>query len=239
MRSCSAFQAASAAFCSASFLLRPGAGAERLAADPGHRRERLGVVRALLAHHVLRDAERERRGQLLQRGLPVQPGAALGRVGQHRVEQLVHDLAGLVEAVLHVDGAEQRLQRVGEDAGLVPAAGDLLAAAEPDVRAQPVRAQPAGHVGERAHVHHRGAQLGQLPLGQVRVPVEERVGDHQAEHRVAEELQPLVGRQAAVLVRVRPVGEGATDQLGVQGDAERALQRGGFRTGAGNSAHAD
>ena len=68
-------------------------------------------------------------------------------------------------------------------------------------------AEAAPDVGERPHVDHRGPQLGQLPLGQLGVAPEERVRHDQAEHRVAEELQPLVGRQPAVLVRVRPVGQ--------------------------------
>ena len=50
------------------------------------------------------------------------------------------------------------------------------------------------------------------------------LGDHQAEHRVTEELEPLVGRQAAVLVRVGPVGQGKREQLGVHFDAERFKQ---------------
>ena len=90
------------------------------------------------------------------------------------VEQLVDDPVGGVEAVLEVDGAEQRLERVGEDAGLVPAAGGLLAAAEQQVGAEPVRADAAGDVGQRAHVHDRGAQLGQLALGEVGVLAVER-----------------------------------------------------------------
>ena len=82
--------------------------------------------------------------------------------------------------------------------------------------AEPVRAEPAGHVGQRARVDHAGPQLGQPPLGQVRVVVEQRGGDHHAEHRVAEELQPLVGGQAAVLVRVRAVGQRPLQQLGLE-----------------------
>ena len=49
----------------------------------------------------------------------------------------------------------------------------------------------------------------------------ERVGDHDAEHRVAEEFQAFVVRQPAVLVGVRAVGQGATQQLGVDRDTER------------------
>ena len=40
----------------------------------------------------------------------------------------------------------------------------------------------------------------------------ERVGDDEAQHRVAEELQALVGGQTAVLVGVRAVGQGALEQ---------------------------
>ena len=72
--------------------------------------------------------------------------------------------------------------------------------------------EAARDVGEGAHVDDGGAQLGQLALGQVGVGAVQRVGDDQAEHGVAEELQPLVGRQAAVLVGVRAVGQGALEQ---------------------------
>ena len=58
--------------------------------------------------------------------------------------------------------------RVGQDRGLVPTAGGLLAAAQADDGAE---VEPAGHVGQRARVDHGRAQLGQLPLGEVRVGV--------------------------------------------------------------------
>ena len=121
-----------------------------------------------------------------------------------------------------VDRADHRLDGVGEDRGLVAAAGRLLAAAELDVLAE---ADAAADLGQRAGVDDRGAQLGQPALGEVGVGAVERLGDDDAEHRVAEELQALVGRQAAVLVGVRAVGEGALEQLGVQdGIPERCSQ---------------
>jgi hypothetical protein len=63
----------------------------------------------------------------------------------------------------------------------------------------------------------------------------ERLGDHDAEHRVAQELQALVGRQPTVLVGVGTVGEGALEELGIQDRiAERLAERlGGQRTVAG------
>jgi hypothetical protein len=121
--------------------------------------------------------------------------SVLGLVDQ-RVEQAVHQAGGSVQALVDVDGTEDRLEGVGQDRGLVPAAGGLLAAAEPDVVAQ---GEVAAHIGEGPHVDDRGAQLGQLPLRQLGVATEQRVGHDQAEHRVAEELQPLVGGQPTVL----------------------------------------
>jgi hypothetical protein len=44
----------------------------------------------------------------------------------------------------------------------------------------------------------------------------ERLGDDDAEHGVAEELEALVGREAAMLVGVRAVRQRAVEQLGVE-----------------------
>jgi hypothetical protein len=44
----------------------------------------------------------------------------------------------------------------------------------------------------------------------------ERLGDHDPEHRVAEELQALVGRDLPVLVGERAVRQGTLQQLGIQ-----------------------
>ena len=59
-------------------------------------------------------------------------------------------------------------------------------------------------------------QVGVLPV--------ERRRDDEAQHRVAEELQPLVRGQPAVLVRVRAVREGLFQPLGVKADPQRGLQ---------------
>ena len=119
---------------------------------------------------------------------------------------------GGVQAAAQVHRADQRLERVGEDRVLLAAAGGLLAAAQQQVRADAALAQPPGDPGQRGHVDHGGTQLGQLALGEVGLAAVELVGDDQPEHRVAQELQALVGRQAAVLVREGPVGQRQPEQ---------------------------
>jgi hypothetical protein len=119
----------------------------------------------------------------------------------------MHEAAGGVETVLEVHRADERLGGVGEDARLGAPAGQLLAAAQVEMRTQPVVTEGGGHAGEGVHVHHARPQLGELPLGQLRVVAVEPFGDNDREHRVAEELQPLVGGQPAVLVRVGTMRE--------------------------------
>ena len=139
-----------------------------------------------------------------------------------RVEQVVDQDRGDLDAAGEVHGADHGLDGVGQDRGLVAAAGRLLAAAELDVLAE---ADAAADLGERAGVDHGRAQLGQPALGQVGVAQVERLGDDDAEHRVTEELEPLVGRQPAVLVGVGPVRQRAVEQPGIQhGIPERGAQ---------------
>ena len=147
--------------------------------------------------------------------------SADGRLDE-RVEEPVHDLGGHLDAAAEVHGADHGLDGVGEDRRLVAAAGGLLAAAELDVLAEP---DAAADLGQRAGVDDGRPQLGQPALGEVGVGAVERLGDDDAEHGVTEELQALVGRQPAVLVGVRAVGQRALEQLGVQhGVPERCSQ---------------
>src|SRR5919112_2943737 len=107
-------------------------------APPDDRRggEELRVVRALLGDPVLGHAQVRRGGELLQAGLSIEAGAEQGRRFQQRVEEPVHDRAGGLQPVPQVHGPDQRLGGVGQDAGLRPAAGQLLAAAEVEVGGQ-------------------------------------------------------------------------------------------------------
>ena len=119
---------------------------------------------------------------------------------------------------------EDGLEGVGEDRVLVAAPGHLLAAPQPDVRAEAALAQLAGHVGEHVGVDQARADLGEVALGPVGVRAVEVLGHHELEHGVAEELEPLVVGQAPVLVRERPVGQGQLRELGVQRDAEQRVE---------------
>src|SRR5690606_14549800 len=184
-----------------------------LAADHGGGGEFLVVVRARRGDLVGGHAETALGGQLLQARLPVEPGAHSGAALEQLGEQPQYHATRHLDAVLQMHGTEQRLHAVGEDARLVPAAGELFALAEQQVRAEAARAETSRHFRERVHVHHARAQLRQLALGLVRVLVVEPLGDAQAQHRVAEELQALVGGQAAVLVGVRPVCQRQAQQI--------------------------
>ena len=193
--------------------------------------ERLHVVRALVGDHVLGHAEPVLGGELLERGLPVQARPQRGGGLDERVEEPVHDGGGGREAAGEVHGTDHGLDGVGEDRRLLPPSRGLLATAELDVLAD---ADAPTHLGQRPGVDDRRPQLGQPALGEVGVGAVERLGHDHTEHRVAEELQALVGRQPAVLVGVGTMRQRAVEQLGMQlGVPECCPQRGvvGQRTG--------
>jgi hypothetical protein len=197
------------------------------AAQQHRRREGLGVVGTLVLHPVDRRAEPQAGAQLLEAGLPVQGGTAGRGHDQQRVEQPVHETARGLQATADVHGADQGLERVGQDRVLLPAAGGLLTASQQQVGTDAAVAQPARDPGQRRHVDHGGTQFGQLTFGEVGLAAVELVGDDQAEHRVAQEFQALVGRQATVLVGEGPVGQRQAEQTAGQFDAEGVVQPGG------------
>jgi hypothetical protein len=188
------------------------------------------VVRALVGDDVLGDTEAPLRGELLERRLPVQPRAERGGGVDERVEEAVDERRGGLDAAGEVDGADDGLDGVGDDRGLLATAGGLLATTELDVVAEPDR--PAD-LGERAGVDDGGAQLRQPTLGEVGVLQVQRLGDDDAEDRVTEELEALVRRQATVLVGVRAMGESPLEELGVQDRIPERLAQLGIVRGGG------
>ena len=103
------------------------------------------------------------------------------------------------------------LHGVGQDRRLLPPAGQLLALAEQEVLAD---VELLGHLGQGHRVHDRLADLGEVALGEVRVGAVHVVGDDQAEHGVAEELEALVRRVAGVLRAPRAVHERRREEVG-------------------------
>ena len=81
--------------------------------------------------------------------------------------------------------------------------------------------QLPGDLRQRLGVDDGGLELGQFALGAIRVLGEDLGGDDQPEHGVAEELEPLVGGQATVLVGVAAVCQRDGQQFVGQVDAER------------------
>src|SRR6185437_6514011 len=98
---------------------------------------------------VLRHTERPARSQLLQGRLPVEPGAEPGGLVEQAGEHPEHELTRGFGAAVEVERADQRLDGVGKDRGLVPAATGLLTAAEPEVAPD---VELAGDLGEGARV---------------------------------------------------------------------------------------
>ncbi len=140
------------------------------------------------------------------------------RGGHEAQHERRRDLAAEVE----VDRADDRLDGVGEDRRLVGAARERLAATEPDERTEPDR---TGHFGERDRRHETRPALGEFALVEFGGVIAEQLDrDRLTEDRVTEELESLVGRNAAVLVRERPVRERKTQEVGVEIDLQRALQ---------------
>src|SRR5919106_2999751 len=189
--------------------------------DDGRRGEDLGVVGSLFGDAIVGHAEHALGGEFLQRRLPVQAGAQHGRGRDQVVHQPVDERRRGIQAAVQIDGADQSLDRVGQDRGLVTATRGFLTPAQVHVRAQ---LESSPYLGEGAHVDDSRPQLGELTLGQVRVAMKEGVGDDEPEHGVTAELQPLVRRQPAVLVGVRAMGQRAFEQLGLHGEPEPRLQ---------------
>ena len=80
-------------------------------------------------------------------------------------------------------------------------------------------ADGAADLGQRDTRDEARAALGELALVELGVVAEELDRDGLPEDRVAEELEALVGGDAAVLVRERPVREREQEQGGVDVDA--------------------
>ena len=224
-RRTAARQAASAASCSAAFFVRPAPAAVHGPGQEDLGGEGLGVVRARRP----RRRSRGRRGRGRRRapgGWSSSPGRrrgwrprrAAGRTAGGRSPAAVSSPQPRWTAPISASSASARIESFSRP--------PVVSSPRPSSRCGPMPrvAEPPGDAGQRRHVDDRGTQLGQLPLGEVRLAAVELVGDDEAEHRVAEELQALVGRQPAVLVGEGPVGQRQPEQAVGQLDAEGVAQ---------------
>src|SRR4029079_18342491 len=154
-----------------------------------------------------------------QRGLGILVHRRIARAVEPLAQEPRDGLAHRLEARVEEHGAEQRLERVGEDRRAAEAAALELALAQASALAD---RDAERRLRERRLVHERGAQPRQVALGKLREALVEERRDGAIEQAVAEELEPLVVRRAEAAVRERLAGE-----LRVcEGVAQQALERG-------------
>ena len=164
------------------------------------------------------------RERLLQLGLVVDVAGA--RELDPRVERLDDGLLDLLEAVLEVDGRDRRLEQRGEHVAAARdpvelCSGHVLRLLEQEADEIELLRDPRAAV-TRDDV---GPDLREPPLGCVGEAVVQRPRDRELEHRVAEELEPLVGGRA--VGRPRRVREDVVAPLGGKG-FDQARERAPF-----------
>ena len=130
--------------------------------------------------------------------------------------------AGGLEAGVQVQGADQRLQGVGQDRRIAPPAARRLAGRQGDEGRQ-VQLFRDGDQGLAAH--QGGEAVAELALRLAGVAVIEHAGDGEAEHAVAEEFQAFVGIQARCLAG--GMGQGQVEEAGIGEAVAQPLLKGG------------
>ncbi len=194
----------SAATCSARRRLAPSPAADRPSdGDRAADDERLLVrVAGDPRQRVLRQREPPGLQRLLQAGLGILERARGRQDRQARSDQVAHDVERNLKIGVQVDRADHRLQGVGEDRRAPKAARLQFAAAEAQTLAQALLGGDLGQ-GLAAHQGRALPRQGSLIGGGMRIVEQARNGAIQ--HRVAEELEPLVvvGARAAVRERGR------------------------------------
>ena len=132
----------------------------------------------------------------LQLGLPVEVTEAVDRRGESCRHVALHERERCIGSTIEVHRTEYGFECVGENRVLRRPIGSGLSSSELDAWPEP---DVVGCVGERMRVHHALAEVGQPSLGNVSEPMEGDVCNRPAEHRVTEELQPLIAVGVAVL----------------------------------------
>ncbi len=205
-------------------LAGTGAGADRvlLVAEHDARGEHLRVFRSGDRHLVAGLAESHVVRLDRQRGLPIERRPFRGDLGQCVVHQMMHDLAGLLDAVLDERRADQRFDDVAQDRAFVGSTLFGLAVAKQDVRSDVQLL--AGDLAQRLLGDGLGAHLGELAFVHIRMDAVQRFRGDEFQHRVPEELEAFVVLRARVLVGEGTVGERLDQQFGRERGAERLQQ---------------
>ena len=164
----------------------------------------LRVVGSFVAYDIPRPPDRLRGGELLQAGLEIASARSGHRFGDPLAQAPQHQAPGRVETGVEVHGRDDGLECVGEDRLLLAATRRVFTLAEQQVGAE---VDLGRDLGKDARVHDTRAHLRELTLGQVGEVLEHVVRHHQPEHRIAEELEALVGRRRLVLRAPRAVRE--------------------------------
>jgi len=139
---------------------------------------------------------------LLQLGLGVlAPAADLGG-GDDLAEHALHQRAGSVEAAVEEGGADDGLERVGEDGHALRAAAAGLALGQAQHLGQPQR---QGDLVQAVLAHEVRADAREVAFVGAGEAVEQQARDGEAQHRIAEELEPFVVIGAEAAVPQRPL----------------------------------
>ena len=132
--------------------------------------------------------------QLLQQRLVV-----LAVAGDHVVELLgegaLDEPLGGAQSGVEIAGADERFQRVRQQGALAAAAGALLTAAEQQM---PVDRNLPGDPRQALLAHHHRLDARQVSFRPAVEPAVDPLADHQSQHRVAQELEPLVACRAGL-----------------------------------------
>jgi hypothetical protein len=138
----------------------------------------------------------------------LQPRLVIGvtLAAEHAVDvvgqQVEDDVGRRAGSAVEVHRTEDRLHRIREDRGLVTSTGDVLT---PTQSEHLTETDAPRHPSECGGVDEFGAPAGQHTLAHVRGLPEQEVGDDDTQDGVTEELEPLVGLDAAVLGAPRAV----------------------------------
>jgi hypothetical protein len=129
-----------------------------------------------------------------------------GEAAEGVLELVQNKIAGGFKAAIEKDGAQERLEGVGQGGGALAAAVLLLAAAEQQVFAE---AETPAMLGQGAAIDHFGASLGERAFAHGGEFFVELASEDELQDGVTEELEALIGLDGrALLVGDRGMGQG-------------------------------